>query len=160
MYQVQKRDGSIADFHIDKIGAAITKAFDAVHAESHPSVIDMLALKVTSDFSPKITNGLIRVEDIQDSAEQQKVEIDRYKAEIDAYNAETKRIAAVQNSMTPEQIQDIVMGTIAAALDTGDLIGGAPEMREMPEAEEAGEAPEMTPEMPEMPEGMAENEQM
>ena len=52
------------------------------------------------------------------------------------------------------------MGTIAAALDTGDLIGGAPEMREMPEAEDAGETPEMTPEMPEMPEGMAENEQM
>ena len=59
------------------------------------------------------------------------------------------------------------MGTIAAALDTGDLIGGAPEMREMPEAEEPeeapemlAEAPEMTAEMPEMPEGMAENEQM
>ena len=106
------------------------------------------------------------LENIKDGAEQQKVEIDRYKAEIDAYNAETKRIAAVQNSMTPEQIQDIVMGTIAAALDTGDLIGGAPEMREMPEPEEAGEAPEapeapeMTPEQPEMPEGMPENEQM
>jgi len=105
-----------------------------------------------------MTQELSRVTDImqniQDSAEQQKVEIDRYKADIDAYNAETKRIAAVQNSMTPEQIQDIVMGTIAAALDTGDLIGEAPEMREMPEME-----PEMA-EMPEMPEGMAENEQM
>ena len=107
------------------------------------------------------------MENIQDSTDQQKVEIDRYKAEIDAYNAETKRISAVQQSMTPEQIQDIVMGTIAAALDTGDLIGGAPEMREMPETEEPGEAPEMpemapeAPEMPEMapgqpPEGMME----
>jgi hypothetical protein len=59
--------------------------------------------------------------------------------------------------MTPEQIQDIVMGTIAAALDTGDLIGGAPQMREMPDMEQ----PEMQPEMPEMqpempPEGMME----
>jgi multidrug efflux pump subunit AcrB len=100
------------------------------------------------------------MENIQDSTEQQKVEIDRYKAEIEAYNAETKRISAVQQSMTPEQIQDIVMGTIAAALDTGDLIGGAPEMREMPEAEEPGEAPEapeMAPEAPETPEeGMME----
>ena len=100
-----------------------------------------------------MTQELNRVTDIlqhiQDSTEQQKVEIDRYKAEIEAYNAETKRISAIQQSMTPEQIQDIVMGTIAAALDTGDLIGGAPEMREMPEAEEPGEAPE-TPEMPEM----------
>jgi len=103
------------------------------------------------------------LENVQDSTEQQKTQIDRYKAEIDAYNAETKRIAAVQNSMTPEQIQDIVMGTIAAALDTGDLIGGAPEMREMPETEGLNEAPEVPemPEMaPEMPEGMAENEQM
>jgi hypothetical protein len=96
---------------------------------------------------------------IQDSAEQQKIEIDRYRAEIDAFNAETKRIAAVQNSMTPEQIQDIVMGTIAAALDTGDLVGNAPEARELPEMEAPeNEAPEMG--APEMPEGMAENEQM
>ena len=29
MYQVVKRDGQIADFHIDKISAAITKAFEA-----------------------------------------------------------------------------------------------------------------------------------
>jgi len=92
------------------------------------------------------------MENIQDSTEHQKVEIDRYRAEIDAYNAETKRISAVQQSMTPEQIQDIVMGTIAAALDTGDLIGNAPEMREMPEAEgqEAPEQPEMAPEQSEM----------
>jgi hypothetical protein len=43
--------------------------------------------------------------------------------------------------MTPEQIQDIVMGTIAAAVDTGDLIGGAPEMRETAQME-AMEQPE------------------
>ena len=101
------------------------------------------------------------MENIQDSAEQQKIAIDKYKAEVQAYDAETKRISAVQNSMSPEQIQDIVMGTIAAAMDTGDLIGGAPEMREMPEMDEQmqeqpempmGEQPEMPMEMPEMPE--------
>jgi len=32
--------------------------------------------------------------------------------------------------LTFEQIQDIVSGTIAAALDTGDLIGGAPQRQE------------------------------
>jgi hypothetical protein len=97
------------------------------------------------------------MENIQDSAEQQKLVIDQFEAQVKAYDAETKRITAVQNSMTPEQIQDIVMGTIAAALDTGDLIGGAPEMREMPEMPEM-EAPQMAPEQPEMapeaPEGM------
>ena len=69
MYQVIKRDGKLADFDIAKISAAITKAFDAVDKESHPSVIDLLALKVTSDFSTKIKEGKIAVEDIQDSVE-------------------------------------------------------------------------------------------
>ena len=69
MYQVIKRDGQVADFDIKKIAVAITKAFDAVNKQYHPSVIDMLALKVTADFEPKIKNGKIAVEDIQDSVE-------------------------------------------------------------------------------------------
>ena len=62
-----------------------------------------------------------------------------YEAEIKAYQAETQRISAVQAGMSPEQIQDIVMGTIAAALDTGDLVGGELEMREAPEMGEGNE---------------------
>ena len=58
--------------------------------------------------------------------------IKEFEAEVKAYQAETQRISAVQASMTPEQIQDIVMGTIAAAVDTGDLVAGMPEMRETP----------------------------
>jgi hypothetical protein len=121
-----------------------------------------------------MTQELNRVTDIigaiQDSVEQQKVEIDRYEAEVRAYDAETKRISAVQNSMTPEQIQDIVMGTLAAAMDTGDLIAGSPEMREMPDMqdiiaqapqpEQPMQQPMEAPEMMEMPEGMEPNEQM
>jgi hypothetical protein len=104
-----------------------------------------------------MTQELNRVTDIlqnvQDSTEQQKVEIDRYKSEIDAYNAETKRIGVVSGGMTPEQIQEIVMNTIAAAMDTGDLIDGAPEMREMPDMADVvgmqgGMPPEMPPQMP------------
>jgi hypothetical protein len=56
-----------------------------------------------------------------------------YEAEIKAYQAETQRISAVQAGMSPEQIQDIVMGTIAAALDTGDLIGQMPSRELMQE---------------------------
>ncbi len=69
MYQVQKRDGKIVDFNISKIAGAIRLAFDAQDKQSHPSVIDFLALKVTADFEPKIKEGLIFVEDIQDSVE-------------------------------------------------------------------------------------------
>ena len=69
MYQVIKRDGAKVDFSISKIASAITKAFDAMHKAHHPSVIDMLALKVTADFSDKIKDDLVTVEDIQDSVE-------------------------------------------------------------------------------------------
>ncbi len=70
MYRVIKRDNSIADFDISKISAAITKAFDAVEKQYNQSVIDFLALKVTADFEGKIKDGLIAVEDIQDSVEE------------------------------------------------------------------------------------------
>jgi hypothetical protein len=87
------------------------------------------------------------IENVQDSVAQREVDIKEYKAQVDAYDAETKRITAMQNSMTSEQIQDIVMGTIAGALDTGDLIGGSPEMREQPMMNE--EMPQQQP-MPQM----------
>ena len=40
---------------------------------------------------------------------------------IKEYDAETKRISATMAGMTPEQIQDIVMGTIHAAMESGEL---------------------------------------
>ncbi|MBQ8908163.1 MAG: ribonucleoside triphosphate reductase [Clostridia bacterium] len=69
MYQVLKRDGKIVDFTLDKISAAIRMAFEAQEKQYHPSVIDFLALKVTAEFEPKVKEGLIAVEDIQDSVE-------------------------------------------------------------------------------------------
>ncbi|MCD8329610.1 MAG: ribonucleoside triphosphate reductase, partial [Lachnospiraceae bacterium] len=69
MYRVVKRDGKLADFSIQKIINAIKKAFDATEKEYNNSVIDFLALKVTADFEPKIQDGQIAVEDIQDSVE-------------------------------------------------------------------------------------------
>ncbi len=69
MYQVQKRNGQVVDFDISRISSAITLAFEAQEKNYHPSVIDLIALKVTSDFEPKIKEGLISVEDIQDSVE-------------------------------------------------------------------------------------------
>ena len=69
MYQVIKRDGSIAEFDLKKICAAITKAFDAQKKQYHPSVIEMLALHVAADFEDKIVDDKIQVEAIQDSVE-------------------------------------------------------------------------------------------
>ncbi|MBQ1862175.1 MAG: ribonucleoside triphosphate reductase [Clostridia bacterium] len=69
MYQVVKRDGKVVDFNISKISAAITKAFEAQNKQYTPDIIDLLALKVTSDYEPRIKEGLIGVEEIQDSVE-------------------------------------------------------------------------------------------
>ena len=70
MYQVKKRDGQIAEFDVRKISAAIQKAFDACEKQYHPSTIDLLALNVTAHFEPKIKDGMVGVEDIQDSVEE------------------------------------------------------------------------------------------
>ena len=70
MYKVTKRDGTVSEFDIAKISEAIGKAFGAQGKESHPTVLDLLALKVTAEFEPKIKNSLILVEDIQDSVEE------------------------------------------------------------------------------------------
>ena len=80
MYQVVKRDGKVVDFNIRKISDAIRKAFDAQNRQYNDDIIDMLALKVTSDYEPKIKDGKIGVEEIQDSVE--KILIDAGYADV------------------------------------------------------------------------------
>lgn len=70
MYQVTKRDGQVADFALSKISFAIERAFKAQDKEYNQDIIDLLALKVTAAFAPKVKNSLIGVEDIQDSVEE------------------------------------------------------------------------------------------
>jgi hypothetical protein len=100
------------------------------------------------------------MQNFQKSVEVQDLERKNFEAEIKAYQAETQRISAVSAGMTAEQIQDIVMGTIAAALDTGDLVGQELQREpiEIPPEALAPMQPEMAPEMmpPEQmpPEGM------
>jgi len=69
MYQVVKRDGKIVDFELSKIGAAITKAFEAQGAPYNRDIIDLLSLKVTADYAAKVKNDRVNVEEIQDSVE-------------------------------------------------------------------------------------------
>ncbi|NLO45351.1 MAG: ribonucleoside triphosphate reductase [Clostridiales bacterium] len=69
MYKVLKRDGQITDFDLSKISLAISKAFEAQEKEFNNDIIDLLALKVTADYANKIKDGIVSVEDIQDSVE-------------------------------------------------------------------------------------------
>lgn len=69
MYRVSKRNGTVVDFDMQKIKTAIQKAFDACETPYHDDVLERVTLQVTSHFTPKIKDGVIAVEDIQDSVE-------------------------------------------------------------------------------------------
>ena len=69
MFQVEKRDGAITDFQLSKISAAIGKAFEALQKSYSQDMMELLALRVTADFQPKIEDDRIAVEKIQDSVE-------------------------------------------------------------------------------------------
>jgi hypothetical protein len=66
---------------------------------------------------------------------------------IKRYEAETKRISATMAGMTPDQIQDVVLGTIHGMMESGDLMPQNSGMPEMP-AQEMPMDGEMPPEMP------------
>ncbi|MBR5155415.1 MAG: ribonucleoside triphosphate reductase [Clostridia bacterium] len=70
MYKVRKRDNKIVEFELSRISDAIIQAFEAQNREYNRDIIDLLALKVTAHFEPRIENGAISVENIQDSVEE------------------------------------------------------------------------------------------
>jgi len=73
-------------------------------------------------------------------------------AEVSAYDSETKRLQVMQQAMTPEQIQKIVMQTLT------DLM--TPNTIQLPQEEMMGEMPAVPQEMANMPpQGMETMEQ-
>jgi hypothetical protein len=104
-------------------------------------------------MAAEMENMFQMLQNVNKSMEVRDLEIKEFEAQVKAYSAEIQRISAVQAGMSPEQIQDIVMGTIAAAMDTGDLVGGMPQMPEQQMLEM--QQPQMAPEQGQMPpEGM------
>jgi len=111
-----------------------------VLAEDDKSPELQSAEQMVEALTQQLNETMGMVENIQNSMEAQELQ-------IKAYDAETKRISAMQQAMTPEQIQDIVMGTIAAAVETGDISSGKPMMPQPTEApREMPLGPEMLPE--------------
>jgi hypothetical protein len=70
------------------------------------------------------------LQNVGKSIEMQEQRRKDYEAEIKAYQAETQRITATQAGMNEQQIQDIAMGVVAAAMESNNQIGGIPEMPE------------------------------
>ena len=77
------------------------------------------------------------IQTVGKSIEMQDLQRKDFEAEIKAYDAETKRISAVQAGMTEEQIQDIAMGVVAAAMESQAMM--------MPSVREAEEQQMMPP---------------
>ncbi len=100
MYKVKKRDGKIFEFDIAKISKAISLAFESLDKDTHPSIIDLLALRVTSDFEKKIKDGFISVEDIQDSVENVLIQSD-YAEVAKAYILYRKQREKMRNINMP-----------------------------------------------------------
>ncbi len=69
MLKIKKRDGSIEDFHLDKVAKAIEKAFMAEHKFYNEDIINMLALRVTAQMNSKVLNEVVDIEDVQDAVE-------------------------------------------------------------------------------------------
>jgi hypothetical protein len=72
--------------------------------------------------------------------EAQELEIKRFDSEVKAYDVETKRMTALSAAMTPDQVQEVVLGTIHGMITSGDLINempgrdiGMPEMEIQPQ---------------------------
>ena len=69
MYNVKNRDGKIVKFEIERIKKALIEALDATDTPYNEDIVDFMALKVTSDYQPKVVDGCVNIEDIQDSCE-------------------------------------------------------------------------------------------
>ena len=73
------------------------------------------------------------LQNVTKSMDMRELEIKEFDSQVKAFDAETKRLAQVQANMSPEQIQDIVMGTVHGMIISGDLVGEMPGREPMQE---------------------------
>jgi hypothetical protein len=125
------------------------------------------AEKLNEAMQQELTQVTGMLKNIGQSMEAQELKVKEFEAEVKAFDAETKRISVVQASMNPEQIQDIIMGTLHGMMTSGDLVmpsnertpmepGAPPDMQAPPEMgmeappEMGAEAPPDMGQMPDM----------
>lgn len=99
------------------------------------------------------------LQNVGKSIEMQDLERKDFEAQIKMFDAETKRLSAVQASMSPEQIQDIVLGTVHGMMTNGDLVNAmqrdtAQDMQEEDQKEQEMNQPQGQPPQGMPPQGM------
>ena len=85
------------------------------------------------------------LQNVQQSMEAREVQVKEFEAQVKAYQAETDRIKAVESGLNEQQIQDIVAGTLAGMMTTGELVSESVPRETMMVGEEI---PMAAPEMP------------
>ena len=93
-----------------------------------------------------------KLQDAQEDKENE-IKIKAVETEIKIYDSETKRLQAVQQSMTPEQVQAIIMQTLQDLMtpNTVQLESPMEGMQEPPEMAEPANIPPQGMEMMEQP---------
>jgi hypothetical protein len=97
-------------------------------AEDNPAL--MAAQQQMQAMAAELDQLHNMLQNVGKSMEAQDMERKDFEAKIKAFDAETKRITAVQAGMSEQQIQDIAMGVVAAAMESQSML--MPEMREEP----------------------------
>ncbi|MGM0507684.1 MAG: ribonucleoside triphosphate reductase [Fusobacteriota bacterium] len=64
-----KRDGEEIEFKLGRITEAIKKAFEATESKYTEDILNLLSLRVTSDFQDKVVEDKVEIEDVQNSVE-------------------------------------------------------------------------------------------
>jgi hypothetical protein len=96
-------------------------------------------------MAAEMENMFQMLQNVNQSMEAREMQIKQFEADIKAYQAETQRISAVQAGMSEQQIQDIAMGVVAAAMESNDNMVMMNQQREMPEMQPEMMQPEMMP---------------
>ena len=96
-------------------------------------------LLADDDESPALQQANQQIQQLSQQLQQamgmlQNVEhsIEAREVAVKEYEAETRRIQVLNTAITPQQMQDIAMGTVDAAMQTGDISGQFPEPTQKP----------------------------
>ena len=119
----------------DELANRLAKTVDpALMSEEDMSPALQAAQQQIEQMGQQMQQMQKMLENIHNSEEVRANEIKEFEAQIKAYTAETQRMAALREKMTPDQIQDIALGTVHSMMATGDLSPNEP--LEMPEQQE------------------------
>ena len=114
----------------EELAARLRKTIDPKLLEDQDDPALQAANKQIQVMMQEMQTMQQMLQNVTQSMEAQKLQIDTFRAEADAevkaYEAETRRLAALQAGMTPEQVQEVVMQTLrdVSTPGIGDMGGG------------------------------------